>query len=134
VGEMINHIKENPTQEPLEEVGPVREILLFASSVQKTWLLFSNCRMYCFLDDISRDAFEEKFSLSKDEIVVNGKILPDIEINVEYKEKTGLISFTRQRKFWLFSKTLFPTEFALKAKIENIIKEKMINSDLMAAA
>ena len=105
-----------------EDILNAEHLLLFDTSKQKTWILISNLRMFCVLDDISKDTFQPRWHLNKNEIIRNGKIILEIKVHEEYSHNSGLIDFGNVHKKWLYSKKLFPNPnklvSALKQKIQ----------------
>ena len=118
-------ISRNLPSEPSENIGSAKELLLFETTRQKTWLLVSNLRLFCILDDIAKDTFEVRWVMKKSEIIEAGKIILPIAVHPEYKENTGLIDFGEKQKDWLFSKSLFSTAAKLKSAIEDLIVAQM---------
>ena len=83
-------------------------LLIFDTSKQRTWLVASQARLYCILDDIRKEKPTITWSMSKEEVVDKGNLI----LNLEAKKKpnknyTGLLDFGPKHKNWLFSTKLF---------------------------
>lgn len=102
-----------------ENIDYSKGLIFFKSKRQQTWLITSNTKVYCVLDDIVSDMFEIKWAIGKKELW-DGQNLK-IEIIPNYKENTGLISFGNNHKNWLYSKNLFINEDELRDAIKNLI-------------
>jgi len=108
-----------------ENISTAKELIIFETYRQKTWLIATEMRLFCVLDDIEKDIFEVRWQLSKDKLISNDIIIIDIKINHNYKEQTGLVCFGNNYKNWLYSKKLYPTPELLKESIIQLIKYKM---------
>ena len=115
----------NLSYENSEDLDNSLELLLFETTRQKTWLLCSNFRFFCILDDIAKDTFLIRWQLAKQEIIRNESLILPININPEYKKNAGLIDFGPSHKNWLYSKSLFPNANELKNGIIDLIQNKM---------
>lgn len=79
--------------------------------------------MYCILDDNRKDKPKVRWSIQKQDIVIDDKISIEIKIK-EYSEKSGLLNIG-QRNDWLYSKKLFKNS-DIKKEIRNLIKKTML--------
>lgn len=96
-------------------------LLLFKTSKQHTWLVATQERLYCILDDINKnDAPHINWSMSKDQLKANQEILIEITPQ-ENSQKTGLVHIGEQHKNWLYSKSLFEHQ-SVENMINNLIQ------------
>lgn len=130
--EIKDYISANFSIEQDENIAKAQELIIFETSRQKTWLLVTENKIFCILDDIDKDSFDVRWHLTKDKLVEDNKVILDIRINSDYKANTGLVDFGQNHKNWLYSKKLFPTSDNLKQKIIGLINHKMLtNWDLL---
>lgn len=84
----------------LEELGKATALLFFQTSKQKTWLVSTNKRLYCILDDNRKNKPNINWSISKQNLL-------DSEINTrDYSEEMGLVDIGPEKN-WFYSKRLF---------------------------
>ena len=95
--------------------------MFFSTSKQRTYLVVTNKRIYCILDDSRKDAPHINWSMSKNDVVDSNGLLFSIKTRDKSKS-TGLVDISNKHKNWLFSKDLFLStsiEVSMKAFIEN---------------
>lgn len=99
----------------------LREILLFRTSKQKTWLAVTEQGLCCRVDDTRPGKGGPQWVLSKAE----AKAILDsgaYHVNPGYKVRTGTFTIGPRRN-WLYTKSLFPEpdylETVLKKLLEN---------------
>jgi len=108
----------------LENPAESNTLLLFQTSKQKTWLVITDTRLYCILDDARYKKPTVAWSKSKSQLARAGS--EALEINVQEKsENTGYVDIGPKHKKWLFTKSLFK-EQDVKASIEELIVKKML--------
>ncbi len=113
-----NYKGENPEHTQL--------LIFFSTSKQRTYLVASQERLYCILDDARKDNPHVNWSMNKEEVMGDDQIT--LEISTRDKtEKTGLVNFGPKHKNWLYTKSLFVNQ-DLKASIEHLIKSTMKNT------
>lgn len=106
-----------------DDLKKAKALKIFQTTKQNTWLVSTNIRMYCILDDNRKDEPIVRWSYPKSSILRDNNI--NIEINYQdYSEKSGLLSIGR-KKDWLYSKKLFKGS-DIKKEIENLIKRTML--------
>jgi hypothetical protein len=109
----------NASKEPLNET---RALLIFSTSTQQTWLIFSPLRIYCILDDRERENPVLRWSMD----------LPDVleaPIKVkEYSAVSGALDIG-ERKDWLYSKRLFPEQDIKNVVLTAALDQQRRNSD-----
>ncbi|SDB53687.1 hypothetical protein SAMN02927930_02110 [Pseudidiomarina indica] len=101
--------------------GSLREILVFRTSKQKTWLAVKEQGLSCRIDDTRAGKGGPQWVLSKTEakaILESGAY----HVNPGYKVRTGTFTIGPRRN-WLYTKSLFPEpdylETILKKLLEN---------------
>lgn len=112
-----------------ENIDIAAELLIFETTRQKTWILGTEERLFCVLDDVGKDTFNVRWVLTKDELINDKEIVLDISIDPSYKKETGLINFGQNHTKWLYSKKLFPSSDELHKKIIDLIEYKMLTNE-----
>lgn len=107
-----------------ENIHKATEILLFESSRQKTWLLITEERFFCVLDDVENDFFRVRWNITKNDIIHGNQLIIKLK-TYDYLKNTGKIDFGKFHKGWLYSKSIYSTHEELKSKIESEIIFKM---------
>jgi len=112
-----------------EEFAPQREdienaeaLLIFQTSTQQTWLVATNRRLYCVLDDLSKSFTRVQWSMPAEMLVRNGEVTIPIVTHERSRGRTdrsGLVDIGERRN-WLFSKKLFTTD-RIEEKIDELI-------------
>ncbi|MCY0095050.1 hypothetical protein [Hoeflea ulvae] len=89
-----------------------RALLLFQTSVQQTWLVRTERRLYCILDDRRKPTAHINWSMAMSEIVHNDDLLLEISLDEQspVSSKSGLVHFGPSHRNWLYSKKLFASE------------------------
>lgn len=100
-------------------------MIFFKTQRQQTWLVASKNNLYCVLDDIKKEDLEVRWRMPYRELIEDGRIILDIKVYPEYKEKSGRIDFGSNHRGWLYSKNLFLDTPQLKLQIENFIMSNM---------
>lgn len=94
-------IKDDPEFNPeVENLEESQALMIFGTSSQQTWLIFTNARLYCVLDDREKASPVLKWSIP----IRDAATIP---ITVEpYSEESGQVNIGNHSG-WLFSKRLF---------------------------
>ncbi|USD20200.1 hypothetical protein MJO52_14055 [Microbulbifer variabilis] len=108
-----------------ENIKEVTLLLIFKTSTQRSWLAFSNHKIYFILDDLSRELPEVRWRRIRQNIISNNRITLDLKLE-EFTENTGRVNIGRMNKGFLYSKSLFLNE-GIKKMIFKLIQEKMLN-------
>jgi len=111
----------NPSKENLDQAKALK---FFHTSKQKAWLILTNERMYCILDDNREEMPHVRWSIPKNDMIDGDKISIEIKIR-DYSEKSGIVDIG-SKVGWKFSKKLF-TKVDIKKSIEKLIE--IVNSD-----
>lgn len=126
--EIKQFISSNYTLDTDEDIINSQELMIFETSRQKTWLIATNKKLFCVLDDVEKDTFEVRWYLTKDNIVKDDSVNLEINVNNTDKKYTGLIDFGSNHKDWLYSKKLFSTKEQIKEKVVELIMHKMLTN------
>mgnify|MGYP005813015515 CR=1 FL=1 len=89
-----------------------RALLLFQTTTQQTWLVMTERRLYCILDDRRKPAPHINWSMAMSEVVSDGKLQLEISFDEQapVSSKSGLVHFGPKHRNWLYSKKLFASE------------------------
>ena len=112
----------DPTVEKPLESGA---LIIFMTARQHTWLVCSEARLYCVLDDLDKPNPHINWSLPKASIISEGKVSLPLRIR-EKNRNTGLIDIGEQHKGWLFSKKIFVSRRPIDTMIRKLIARQMI--------
>ena len=119
--EIKEEIKKSKYFSLQEDLEKVKSLIFFETKTQKTWLLASDKRLYCILDDISKETTKINWSELKENIYRDNNLLIDLTFH-EYKERTGKVNFGKNHKGWLYTKRLFKNETDFRERFENLVK------------
>ena len=107
----------------VENLSQAEALKIFQSSKQRTWLVSTNERMYCILEDNRKEIPCVRWSIPKNNLIYGNKV--SIEIKTQnYSEKSGFIDIG-QRHDWLYSKKLF-NKIDIDTSIQNLIAKTML--------
>ncbi len=97
--------------------------LFFKTSKQRTYLVATEVRLYCILDDSRTSEPHINWSMGKKELVENGAL--KISISARNKGKTsGFVDIGEKHKDWLYSKDLFRSK-AIEEEMKSFILSAM---------
>lgn len=117
--DIINYVRKSKNYNSSKEnLYQAKALKIFHTSKQKTWLILTNERMYCILDDNREEMPHVRWSIPKSDIIDGNKISIEIKIR-DYSEKSGLVDIG-PKVGWIFSKKLF-TKIGIKKSIEKLI-------------
>ncbi len=103
-----------------EAEDSLREILVFRTSKQKTWLAVTDQGLSCRIDDARPGKGGPQWVLSKTE----AKAILDSEayhVNPGYKARTGTFTIGPRRN-WLYTKSLFPEPDYLETVVKKLLE------------
>lgn len=103
-----------------EAEDSLREILVFRTSKQKTWLAVTDQGLSCRIDDTRPGKGGPQWVLSKTE----AKAILDSEayhVNPGYKARTGTFTIGSRRN-WLYTKSLFPEPDYLETVVKKLLE------------
>lgn len=103
-----------------DDLAAARLLLLFETSRQHTWLVATNKRLYCVLDDARKDHARVQWSLRKSELKNDTGTLT-VEISSADRRKNSGVVHIGPRRNWLYSKKLFRTE-AVEDAVNKLIQ------------
>lgn len=105
----------------IESPEQAKCLLIFETSKQHTWLVSTNERLYCILDDVRKPEPHINWSVQKKTLI--GQPGEDSPIKSRSKsENTGLVDVGLRHKNWLFSKRLF-TQQPIDKVIQNLLTD-----------
>ena len=94
-------------------------LLFFATQLQRTWLVATSERLYCFLDDVRKPKPLLQWVLEK-ETLSNPSGLNIVVLPESRSPEAGLLNI-EDKKNWLYSKELYPKETELEHKVRTLI-------------
>jgi len=109
---------DKPSDESADEV--LKEILVFKTSRQETWLSVLPQGLHCRIKDTRQGRGGPQWTLSKTqakEILGSGSF----HVNPGYKVKTGTFTIGPRRN-WLYSKVLFPDPDYLNGVLKQLLE------------
>src|SRR5438270_12682810 len=74
----------------VENITTAEALLIFQTSTQQTWLVATNARLYCVLDDINKSFTRAQWAIPKDQLVANGEVTASISTH-DRSIRTGLL-------------------------------------------
>ena len=109
-----------------ERLDAADALLIFSTSKQHTWLVATNLRLYCILDDVRRDEPHINWSLPAKRIFSSQRYI--LKITVQDKSSlTGTITIEGISRPWLFTKRLFngsPIEESIRQLAERVMRSE----------
>lgn len=121
--EILQIIRASSTYDPdVEDLDETDTILIFETSKQRTWLVATETRLYCVLDDNRRPEPSLQWTLGRETLVDEERVTVSIETH-EKSARTGLLDIGPRKK-WLFSKSLHSPD-KLKDRLSRMIEDKM---------
>lgn len=98
-----------------KNVDLLKQIVLFDTSKQRTWLLADNENVFCFLDDTTKDSFEFRWKEKKSNLRGNIRVTPNV------KPKAGIVDFGEKHKRWYYSKDIYHSDYDVIRKINDLL-------------
>lgn len=120
-----NYINSAYSLDSEENINNAEGLILFQTSRQKTWLIASEKKLFCVLDDIENDSFEVRWQMDKFDLIKEQGLSLEINTNPNYSPSTGSVDLGNNHKEWLYSKKLYRSEAELKSSISKLILNKM---------
>jgi hypothetical protein len=111
-------------QKDIESPEKCNGLLIFNTPNQHTWLIASNVRLYCILDDLRKQEPHINWSLGREKIINNQKITIDIKSR-DKNSDTGLLDIGEEHKNWLYSKKLFISH-SITTMVNKLLTRSMI--------
>jgi hypothetical protein len=117
----IEHSKNYEGENPADS----KTLLFFKTSKQRTYLVATDSRLYCILDDARKESPHINWSMPKNSLIENGKLI--IAIQTRNKtQNTGLVDISNSHKNWLFTKELF-SSVGIEERIGDFLLNAMAN-------
>lgn len=107
-----------------EDLEHADALLIFSTSKQHTWLVASDKRLYCILDDIRKDQPHINWSMPRRELVAESNVVVPVKLR-DKSEFTGLVDIGAAHLGWLFTKRLFSTK-SVKESIRDLLAKTML--------
>ncbi len=127
--EIKNYIKNSINfKADLENPDDSEALSIFQTVKQKTWLVSTNRRLYCILDDIRKEKPHINWSIQKSDLVDGSKIIIDLithETRKKYKT-IGCVDIGQNHKNWLYSKPMFKDQDIVES-IKMLIYRNMVD-------
>ncbi|AUX38942.1 uncharacterized protein SOCE26_003230 [Sorangium cellulosum] len=103
--------RDRDREKPID--GP---ILVYENSFQKTWLLITESKIACILDDLTKPA-------TYDPLKWQESVEDALPVRIEpYRRTSGFLHFGSRRRQWLYSYHLHRDPSALKSRLEALLK------------
>lgn len=107
-----------------ESTDKANALKIFETSNQQTWLVATDERLYCILDDVRKPKPHINWSIPRSQIISGGDVILRITARNSRKHKSiGLVDFGPHHKNWFYSKVLFK-----KKGVEDTIRHFLLNS------
>lgn len=103
--------------------------LLSNTLKQNTWLFVSNFRLFCIIDDKSKNEIFIKWDIKKNEVINrDGSLNVQIEVDGIYGIQYNRIWFGKDRLGVFYSRGLFPNKNTLLSTIKDLINKNIEDS------
>lgn len=123
---IIKRIEAVPDFDPASEsIENAEALLIFQTSRQQTWLVSTEERLYCLLDDKLKREPESRWTVPRSELVDGHQFVLPIETR-DNSPSTGLVDLGPKHKNWYFSKPLFDGGPSVATAIAELVSKKMI--------
>lgn len=109
----------------------IDSLLFFQTAYQQTWLIGSNFRLYCILDDIRKEEPRNAWSLPIEGLFSNDTFVLDLKVRERKNpsSKSGIIDFGANHKNWIYSKKLLGDYLEARSTIIAFLKEIYLKDD-----
>ncbi|VVB85172.1 Pentapeptide repeats (8 copies) [uncultured archaeon] len=126
--EIIEFVKNSKNYDSSrEKLAETAVLLIFQTTKQQTWLVSTNEKLYCILDDNRENKPYIDWSIPK-RVLIEGKSLSkEIKIR-EHSDDIGIVDIG-PKKDWFYSKKLFKNS-DIKTSIIHLVKENLKGADL----
>lgn len=111
----------------VENIEKADLLLIFKTSTQQSWLVFTEQRIYFVLDDKGETKPDVRWRRVKDHLVADNRVT--IDLKLENKSgKTGRVNIGRMNKGFLYTKGLFESN-SIKNAIYSLIEKHMLQRE-----
>lgn len=97
-------------------------LLIFQTTKQQTWLVATNVRLYCILDDIGKGSTSILWSMSESKLIQGGRLYAHVSTNHK-TDKTGVVKIADRNGLY-FSRKLFASE-SIERQIRRLIEDRI---------
>jgi len=108
-----------------EDPDRANVLLIFSTSKQRTYLVATELRLYCILDDNRKPEPHVNWSLPRDQVAGDEAPILDLETR-DKTDRTGLIDIGGRHKQWLFSRDLFVQQ-PIETQVADLVTRSMIH-------
>jgi len=125
---IADSVRQNAIFEQAESLSSNDRLLIFDTRLQRTWLLASNRRLYCVLDDVRKEKPGVQWTMLREELVSENEVSVYLQVREQKKgksEKTGVLAIGSRPRSWLYSKWLFQ-KGSLEQQVRELIKRRML--------
>jgi len=105
-----------------EDFDDAETLLIFQTSTQQTWLVATNQRLYCVLDDLNKSFTRVQWATTSTELRKVGDKFSEISVR-DKNDRVGLLQIGKHKN-WLYSKNLFTGENVANL-LSNLVMRKM---------
>ena len=109
----------------IENIDTSDILMIFKTSSQQSWLVFTEQRVYFVLDDKNETQPDVRWRRVKEKLVADGRVLINLKLE-DKSEETGRVNIGKMNKGFLYSKRLF-YEVGIKKRIYELITKHMLN-------
>jgi hypothetical protein len=107
-----------------EDLQHADALLIFSTSKQHTWLVSTDKRLYCVLDDLRKDEPHINWSISRRDLIRDNQVVVSVGSR-DKSEFTGLVDIGTAHRDWLYTKRLFSTE-SVEGSIRKLLARTML--------
>ncbi len=123
--EVIDYARQSKNFDPSDEdLKHADALLIFSTSKQHTWLVATDKRLYCILDDIRKDQLHINWSMPRRDLVAENDVVVPVGLR-DKSEFTGLLDIGTAHPGWLYTKRLFSTK-SVKESIRHLLARTML--------
>lgn len=110
-----------------EKLDEAAALLIFQTTKQQTWLVSTNEKLYCILDDNRENKPYINWSIPKRVLIEGKRLSNEIKIR-EHSDEIGMVDIGPEKDLF-YSKKLFKKS-EIKTSIVHIVKENLKGADL----
>jgi len=101
--EVIDFARKSKNFDPADEdLQHADALLIFSTSKQHTWLVATDKRLYCILDDIRKDQPHMNWSMPRRDLIADNDVVVPVASR-DKSESTGLLDIGNAHLGWLYT-------------------------------